>query len=217
MKRSTLLFALALALTFATALPARAAVIRTIEQDLALEGATGVQIKFPVGDLEAEGAGGDRIQIEVDVRCPAGGGSRCRDAARDVVLEVRRSGSWLVLEVEGFPRVRSHNLSADVRVRLPRALRFQADLGVGEVRVRGLENDVEVDVGVGDVELTLPAAKVRTVELDTGVGEADLSIGDQRFQGSGLVGKSLDWSQGRGVAHVEVDCGVGDVEVELEE
>lgn len=217
MKRSTLLFTFTLAMTLTAALPARAAIVRTIEQDLALDGATGVQVKFPVGDLEAEGTGGDRIQVEVDVRCPASAGARCRDAAQDVTLKVRRSGSWLVLELEGFPRIRSHDLSADVRVRLPRALRFQADLGVGDVRAQGLENDVEVDVGVGDVELTLPAAKVRTVELDTGVGEADLSIGDQRFRGSGLVGKSLDWSQGRGVAHVEVDCGVGDVEVELEE
>lgn len=190
--------------------------VRTLKQDVPLDGASGVDLDVPVGDLTLRASDGPGVSARIEIRCPRTS-SRCRRAAEDIVLKVRRSGRWLELEVKGFPRLASHSLSTDVELSLPRALSLQVDLGVGDVDIRGLTNDVEVDVGVGDVEATLPAASVRSVELDTGVGDVDLYTGGRRLDGSGFVGHHLDWSQGRGAAHVEVDTGVGDIEVRLEE
>lgn len=208
---------LSLTLALLTAVPAAASTtVRTLEQDLPVQGASAVQIKVPVGDLQVRPGDGDAVSVRMEIRCPHLG-SRCRSAAEEIALKVRRHDRWLKLQVEGFPRVGGHSLSTDVELTLPRALAFQADLGVGEVEIRGLTNDVEVDVGVGDVEITMAAVSVRSVELDAGVGDVDLYTAGRRLDGSGLVGHHLDWDGGEGAAHVEVDCGVGDIEVELEE
>jgi hypothetical protein len=214
MRRSPLPIALAWAL-----LPLSPAAadepIRTLRQEVSLDGATAAQVKVGVGDVRVTGSRRGNASVTVDIRCSLSDRERCRERAGHIGLEIRRDGDWLVLAVEGFPRLGGGGLSADVAVELPAGLRFQADLGVGDVEVRGLESDVEVDVGVGDVTLELPAGKVRSVELDTGVGDAVLDVEGGRVTGAGLVAKGLDWSRGKGEAHVNVNSGVGDITVEL--
>jgi hypothetical protein len=62
----------------------------------------------------------------------------------------------------------------------------------------------------------MPESAVDEVHLDTGVGDAHLLAGGQSIEGSGFVGKSLDWTKGSGKAEVEIDCGVGEARVRLE-
>jgi Toastrack DUF4097 len=205
-----------LALLLAAVPAAGSEATRTMDQEVALGGASAVQVKAPVADLKVVGDGGETVRVHVDLRCSSDGAKRCADAAQRVSLKTRHDGPWLVLEVQDFPRFSNHGLSADVRVTMPRALRLHANVGVGDVDIRSLENDIEIDTGVGDVDLTLPLAKVHSVELDTGVGDAELSVSGGTTEGTGLVGKHLDWSQEGGVAHVEVDSGVGDVKARLE-
>lgn len=205
-----------LALLLAAVPAVASAATRTMDQDIDLGGASALQVKAPVADLEVVGDGGETVRVHVRLSCSSTAGRRCADAAERVSLKTRHDGPWLVLEVQDFPKFSNHGLSADVHVTMPRALRFHTNIGVGDVRIEQLENDIEVDTGVGDVDLTLPASKVRKVELDTGVGDAELSVAGGTTEGTGLVGKHLDWSQEGGVAHVEVDSGVGDVKVRLE-
>jgi len=198
-------------------LPATAAEpIRTFGETLELAGTTALQVKLPVGDLTVEGGRGKGVTVELTVRCPGEKDRDCQHKAEAIFLKSKRNGRWLVLEVDGYPHLGRHNLSVDVHLELPRALPFQADLGVGDVEVAGLTNDVEVDIGVGDARVRHREERARSVELDAGVGEVELYVDGRRITGSGLVGKGLDWSQARGEAHVELDTGVGDLEVILE-
>jgi hypothetical protein len=88
-------------------------------------------------------------------------------------------------------------------------------MGVGNLSVVGLEQAVEIDLGVGDADVRLPEASVRSVNLKAGVGEATLHLKSGRIQGTGFVHQGLRWT-GSGTANVEISVGVGDADLTLE-
>jgi hypothetical protein len=90
-------------------------------------------------------------------------------------------------------------------------------MGVGELEVAGVDDDLSIDLGVGEVDVSVPEARFRSVDLDAGIGEASLRLPEGRYQGrrSFLIGSELDWHEGRGQAALVVDLGVGEVEVRL--
>lgn len=211
--RSKIVPALLLA---ATALPLSAATVRTVENDAALTGAAVVQVDIGVGDLVITGSTGDKVKVLLDIRCTDPGSSDCKQAADRISVGDRRRGEELLIEIEGYPKFGDKGLSMSARVEVPRAIHLSVDTGVGDVAVSGMAHDVDIDARVGDVKVTMDAAVLRSVELDTGVGDVELTIGGQTIEGSGLVGKGLEWNQGKGSARLEVDCGVGDIRVTLQ-
>jgi hypothetical protein len=90
-------------------------------------------------------------------------------------------------------------------------------MGVGEFEARGLTADLELDLGVGEVRIHGRERSVKRVALEVGVGEALLRLGDRRIEGKGFIGRELDWNHGTGAAALKVDCGVGEVDVRLDE
>ncbi len=209
-----LLIALGLSLTLAT--PGFAVVVRTQDQTVPLADTQVVEVRLGVGNLKIVGSSGTDIKVHLDLRCKSAEDKDCKKAAENVGLTTKRNGLRQVIGIDGYPKLRDLALSTDLTLEVPRQARLNAHTGVGDVHVEGSESDLEIDVGVGDVSLHLVAAKLRSVELDTGVGNVGLTLNGQRIEGSGLVGKGLDWKQGTGSALVEVDTGVGDVEVILD-
>lgn len=197
------------------ALAVEPAPVRQLDQQNSLEGATAVNLKVPVGDLTITGSSRDNVAVHVDIHCKKSDRSNCLDAAGRISLAVRRDGNWLVVDVDGFPKLGGGGLSADVRLEMPAGLRFQADTGVGDIEVSNLENDIEIDTGVGDITVRAATAKVKSISADSGVGDVTLTLDGNRVSGSGFVGKGLDWSGGKGSAHLELDSGVGDIAIEL--
>jgi hypothetical protein len=188
--------------------------VRTLEQDLPAAGVRAVSFHGPVGELDVEATGGDTVRIRIVFQCDEDS-SRCRNAAEDVELEVRRRGDLLHLELEDWPKIGSRGLSVEAEVEIPRDLALEIDWGVGEIDVDGMEGDLEVDLGVGEITVRTAEAAVSSVEMDVGVGEVELRVGGRSIEGDGFVGRSLRWSRGPGAADVELDSGVGEILVEL--
>ncbi len=193
-----------------------ATTVRTLDSEVSLSGATVVEVKASVGDLAIVGEGGETIKIRAEIQCSAASDADCKEAAEKIAIGSRRSGNELVIEVEGFPKLKSKGLSVNTRIEMPRALPLSVNSGVGDVAVSGMVGNVEIDAGVGDVKVTTKSNHLRTIGLDSGVGEVQLQIDGQTIEGAGFVGKGLDWSQGKGAATLEVDTGVGDITVVLE-
>jgi hypothetical protein len=126
------------------------------------------------------------------------------------------SGDRLKVELKGWPKSGNRGLEVNVQVKVPLDLALGVDLGVGELRIEGLEADLSADLGVGEVTVIMPAAAVGEVSVDTGVGEATLHADGRHWEGKGFVGKELNWSKGRGKAAITVDCGVGEADIRLE-
>jgi hypothetical protein len=75
---------------------------------------------------------------------------------------------------------------------------------------------VRVELGVGDVNVLMRESDVNSVHLTVGVGDATLRHPGHAQAVSGLLGRKVRWSDGTGPAHVNVDLGVGDIDVRLD-
>lgn len=198
------------------ALPAAADdVVRKLDGRFSASDASRISLDFPVGELIVEAGSGREVEVHVDLECDGRRKARCTEAARKVEI-VAGTGNKLNVELKGWPKAGDHGLEGVFRVTVPRDLPLTAELGVGEMRISGLEADLSADLGVGDVSVTMPESAVAEVRLNAGVGDATLSAGGRNIAGKGFVGKELEWSEGSGKAHVKVDCGVGEASVKLD-
>lgn len=202
----------------AAAVPAAASSgdrVRTIEQDLPSDGIRSVSLHGPVGEVDVVASDDGPIRLRAVLECDDDG-SRCRDAAEDVELQVRQRGDLLHLEIDDWPKLGNRGLSVEVHLEVPRDRNLEIDWGVGEVDVDGIEADLEIDLGVGEVTVRAPERAIASVNIDTGVGEAELRVGGRSIDADGFIGQSLRWSGGTGEAHIEVDNGVGEIVVKLD-
>lgn len=213
-----LAFALALVLGLAPlAAPSAHAseTVRTIGHELAAGTYERLGFEGTVGEVALVGVAGDTVRIDLEIRCERKRDDACRRAAERVNLRLRERGGRIELEVDDWPKLHNKRISMFARLEVPRHLAVEIGMGVGEVEVEGTESDVEIDLGVGEIRVEMREAFVRSIELDTGVGEALLRTGERTIDGSGFVGSHLSWRDGPGDARIEIDTGVGEIEVTL--
>lgn len=199
--------------------------IRTVVDEQAIAVGQILDISLAVGDLLVEVApmstslsAADSTSLVAATLTVDCGDDRpkCIERAEKVDLTFESSEKRLKISVSGVSRVPTSGLSVRLRVTVPAQQGTEIDLGAGDVAIRGLEGHIEIDVGVGDVEITLQQGVVRWIKIDTGVGTSRLETDLGEIRGSGVVRSGLEWSQGQGTAHVEVDTGIGDIFVDLQ-
>jgi hypothetical protein len=208
---------LALAAVLLSAAPALAdddETVRSFQKRIPLAGIDRIHLDFPVGKVEVTGWSESDVEARLDLVCDRDS-TRCREAARKVRFVYDTPGDELRLRVRDWPKSKMQGLHVRARISVPRALALTTELGVGELRVNGIESDLIADLGVGEVRVTLPRSAVGSVSLDTGIGEASLSAGGRRYESAGLFVREVKWNEGTGRARVEVDCGVGEINVAL--
>ena len=190
--------------------------VRTLTKELSAEDVEWVFIDLPIGELEVKGTSGSSVQLHLKVKCEDRDNTKCRRAAEDLDLDVDQHSDDIEIGIDHWPKFRNKGMSLEGLLEIPRHLILEVELGVGEVDVYGMEDDIEIDVGVGEVSVEMEESEVRSVSLDTGVGEATLRLGGRTIEGSGFIGHGLDWRDGPGKAYIEIDCGVGSIEVYLD-
>jgi hypothetical protein len=189
--------------------------VRNFSKQIPAGAVRSVDLDVPVGEVVVDAWDGADVQLDVRLECRHGSAS-CRDAAQRVRLVYSTDDDKLHIEIKDWPKLSGKGLEAHVRMQMPRHLPLDVDLGVGEIGVAGLENDVKANVGVGELNLTLPASAVGMVHADAGIGEANLIAGGRHYESSGLIAKELRWNKGTGTATIAADCGVGEINVRLQ-
>ncbi len=206
---------------------------RVLEHRQPAKGIRTLSLDTGVGDVTVTTGDGDEIVARVTLKPRRGGfpffgssskGRRQVEAAR---LEARQSGELLELGIAGGGKDRRFEENWEVTV--PSRLALDLDIGVGDVQVTGVSGGVTVDGGVGDIEIevpggnitvdagvvdvriSIPADAVDIVELDGGVGDCTIHTPDGVVRGKSL-GCDASW-RGRGTASIDVDSGVGDVDI----
>ena len=177
-----------------------------------------VRLDLGVGEILIEGADVERVEAELLVTCRWGSEADCDELLDRVDLDSRSTSRRLIVEVVSDSSWRKTKLEIEGSLRMPRAASLEVDMGVGKLEVEGVEGDLNVDLGVGEVLLRLPAAAVGSVGLDAGVGEAELIGAGGYVEGrrSMLVGSEVFWDKGKGEARVRGDVGVGEITLILE-
>ena len=213
MKRASLAVALAALL----AAPAWARdVLQADPRIYAVEGASRIRIEFPVGTLTLEGDDGQTIRVQVRVDCKGIDTEDCRDDARRIRIDHGTSGNVFRLEFSGIRKNWSgHHVSVEVHILVPRALAAELNMGVGKAQVSGLERDLDVELGVGELSVRGVQAHYRDVEAESGVGDASIETRGGRIRERGFIGHSAHWGEGVGTSLIRAHVGVGEATVDL--
>jgi hypothetical protein len=211
----TLLLGALAALTLASPSTAEDRRIRDLTGSYPAVGMRRVELKLPPGEIRLEASPDGRLRVELGVFCALDHG-RCEERAERLALETEVEGNTLTLRVEGMPTLNTRGLNLRGRILVPRGVALGVDLPAGELKIRGVDGDLDVDIGAGEVEIGLRERDVRSVRLGVGIGDASLSVGGRSIEGSGWLGHRVRWGEGPGPSRVSVNLGVGEVEVRLD-
>jgi hypothetical protein len=189
--------------------------VRSFDKTFDAKGFERLSVEIPVGEVEIEGTSSSEISVEVAINCTGWRSSRCEEYAEDVDLVSSEWKDKIELEIEGLKKWRSIGLSFDIRMRAPAGMELEVDVGVGEVEISGFTNDVAADLGVGELSVSLEESQVRSVDLETGLGEANFRYSEGQMEASGLFGNEVRWDEGNGKASVKLEVGVGEIDLRL--
>lgn len=176
-----------------------------------------LRFEFPVGSLRVEATDDTRVRLELLVRCRRAGNARCEQFARRLRLNVDQSAHDLRVKVEGYPRFGSHHgINLHGVLQVPRSMEVKLEMGVGDLEVDGLAGHLDVDLGVGEADLTLDENAFHSADVEVGVGDAKLRAGGRRQSSSGFIGRTVRWNDGSGPSRARLHVGVGDASVRFD-
>jgi hypothetical protein len=190
---------------------------RNIEKVVELEKGQVVRIDISVAELRIEATERQDVGVELTVRC-RWHFNDCEDTLEDVAITSRSSSRRMTLELTGLSHWYSSMMAVEGTIEIPRASPLEVKMGVADLDVRGIEQDLRIDVGVGELDIRLPEAKIGEAFVDVGVGTVRFFGGSEHPEKhrSFLVGNEVHWADGAGKSELEIEVGVGEVRVRLE-
>ena len=171
------------------------------------------QIEFSntVGRFEIIQTNADVMRVTLDIESEKRGFFRRSTDVSDMDIEVKERGDTLFLTFE------EKNAEAEWLVEVPDSARLDriiVQMGVGKVELEINDTELDVKLGVGDINVEAPEDSVGRIDLNVGVGDATLRGGDIINNDSVFITKSIR-GEGNGSNDIEVDLGVGDADIRL--
>jgi len=188
--------------------------VRDLTGDIATTGIDRVEVRMPVASVRIEPSPDDRVHVDLEVRC-SNDSERCGERAEKLSLESSREGATLRVRVEGMDGLFGLCLKLRGRIQVPDGKAIDVNLPVGELQIRNVTGDLDIDVGCGEVGIALREHDVQSVRMGVGVGEATFTVAGRHIEGEGWLGQKVRWSEGPGASRVAVTLGVGELGVKL--
>lgn len=173
-----------------------------------------VRLDHPVGELEIVGADVKTVEVRMEIDCDS---RDCEKRIDDIRLESRSKNGELRLEVDGYPTF-GNGLSVNLEMRVPRAMAIAIEHGVGEVSIDAVDGDIDLESGVGEVDVHGSSKSFRSAEIELGVGESELTVDGASVDGDSFlfVGGETEWHKGKGESRLKIEVGVGEASVRLD-
>lgn len=167
-----------------------------------------LNLQISVAEVEIEVYDGDVIELDIQLEADRRWFSLRRGNVDNVELDQRSSGDTLYLEID------KDNIEQTWYARIPAKLAMRIELGVGEVNVSDLENDLNLDIGVGAVRVDVSSENYERITATTGVGDASIRGFSERADNErpSFVGADTYW-EGEGEYEIRIEVGVGDAQV----
>ncbi|MBI2212567.1 MAG: hypothetical protein HYU52_02885 [Acidobacteria bacterium] len=173
-----------------------------------------VRLDHPVGELEIVGASVNAVEVRMEIDCDS---RSCERQIDDIRLESRSKNGELRLAVDGYPTF-GKGMSVNLEIRVPHGVALAIEHGVGEISIDGVDGDIELESGVGEVDIHASSKSFRSAEIELGVGESELTVDGTSVKGDSFlfVGGETEWHKGRGESRLKVEVGVGEATVRLD-
>ena len=210
MKRVLFLFALLVAAT------AAAHSDRALDSSKPATGVKEVVLEVGVGDVEVIADESAMITAHVEIERKGGafwGFRSSRGEIEALEIDSRVEGHTMTLRLRPESRHNRH-YSENWTVRLPAHCAVKIEQGVGNVVVRDVAGDLDVELGVGDIEIDGLYASFGRISAECGVGDVTVRTPEKRERGEGFVGHEVR-TKGIGSAKLNAEAGVGDVTIRL--
>lgn len=167
-----------------------------------------LQLEMSIGEMDIEFYDGDVIELDIQLEADRSWLTFLRRNVDDVELEQRPSGNRLYLGID------RDNIEQTWKARIPAKLALEIEAGVADVGIEGLNNDLDIDIGVGAAMVEVATENYHTVAVSAGVGDAMIRgfSGGADNERHALVGGNAYYA-GDGDYEIHVEVGVGDVQV----
>jgi hypothetical protein len=168
-------------------------------RDFVSAGALHVRLK--VGDVRIIRGDADKIRLHYTVK------SDRESRLKDAHLEFDVSGRNAEIEIN-FSH--SGNTEVDMEIEVPQNTDVGVRNKVGEVTVKEIQGDKDLEVGVGDIRVEAERNDYRSIHASAGIGDVSSS---GYGESTGWLGKTLRYS-GEGKYELKAKVGVGDIKLE---
>jgi len=180
-----------------------------LEKNIAVSANSELHINIPVGELRLESYAGQQVQLQIEVKESKTKSWFSSADLSEVELSQQQDQQKLQLSVAG------EDVTQKWTVKVPQHVDLDLAIGVGDALLVGINADLGMDIGVGSAEVKLAHDNYSRISLDAGVGDAKLKSFQNVEVEKALVSTEVDW-QGTGKYNINVDVGVGDVQVSLD-
>jgi hypothetical protein len=167
-------------------------------------------IDFRVGTIRLESSDSNQIDIELTIK-PENNRSLFRRSPDIQSMDLSHHSGPGTLRI-GFD---GNNVRTDWVIRLPALAYLEIDGGVGTIEGDLPSAAVDINLGVGAVDLVAHRTSTGAIDLDARVGDTSLSGNASETQRRALVSSSSS-GHGRGEHRTRIRVGVGDVSLHLQ-
>ena len=178
------------------------------EHTFSLDEINEIDLHAGVGSLKIVPAKGKEMRLILDIEGQDHGWFHHRRDVSDVDLESHVRGSRLVLDQT------DQDTKTEWTVEMPVVARTNIHMGVGQIDAEFGNTELRVEMGVGDVDVDMPAAGAGRIDMHVGVGDASVRGAHNVDHRHSFVSHSLE-ADGEGDNDVRIKVGVGDADLRL--
>lgn len=181
---------------------------KVLTKKIAVDNIKEFVIDAHVGTVKLSASNDNQFHIYVKVS-EKDGWAMFKSNPEDAKLKIDNTGDKLTVSLN------DDDFGEEWRIEVPQMDKIDADLGVGEMTIKGLQANLSVDVGVGEVSVYSMADSYATVKAESGVGAANVhSDSGKTNQNRSMVSEAVSWV-GKGDYAISVEVGVGDASIKL--
>lgn len=205
-KQTKHLWALVLAVATVTSMAVLAAEKIELTESIKVPDNSHIHINVPVGQVKLITKQTDQVDLNIIVKQKNGGWFDSSDITQAKLdKEIRGNQLFLSVDIEDSKQ--------DWVVTVPVDSSLKLNIGVGTVDLRNISKNLDVNVGVGEADIKLGDDNYQLIKLSTGVGDAELTGLERVKTKRNMVSKTVSWG-GNGKHSINVEVGVGDIEVD---
>lgn len=180
---------------------------KTMSAEYQVTSSTKLSLDSGVGEIKFIATSGDTLSVTLTAK--ADSDKMWNDGDLEAVqLTAKQDGDRLVLSVP-----EQDNVKLDWVIQLPKIASVDADLGVGTIGGEMWTTDINLDVGVGEVDLEL-RGDLAIITSDIGIGDSQVK-GVAEVENNRFLMTASSKGRGAGTAVVSINLGVGDSNVKV--
>lgn len=181
---------------------------KRIERHIDASSLSSIEIEAAVAEMEIEFHDGDMIELVIELEAERSWLSWRRGNVEDIELQEHQS------DTNQYFGILDKKVQQQWRLTLPASLAVAIEVGVGDIELKGVSNNLEMDVGVGSVRVDIDDTDYGMIRASAGVGDSSIQgFGYERVDNERSFVSSDSFYNGDGELEMRIDVGVGDVEV----